>query len=49
MLAISIIQTIRTHPGSIPEEKEWDMPTDSMTEDGGGTSSDEGDFDTEGN
>jgi hypothetical protein len=25
MLAISIIQTIRTPPGSIPEDKEWDM------------------------
>jgi len=32
MLALSIIQTIRTPPGSIPEDKEWDMQTDSMAE-----------------
>jgi hypothetical protein len=32
LLAISIIQTIRTPPGSIPEDKEWDMQTDSMAE-----------------
>ena len=30
--ALSIIQTIRTPPGSIPEDKEWDMQTDSMAE-----------------
>lgn len=32
MLFISIIQTIRTNPGNIPEDKEWDMQTDSMAE-----------------
>jgi|LauGreDrversion4_2_1035121.scaffolds.fasta_scaffold90327_1 hypothetical protein len=32
MLGTSIIQTIRTNPGSIPEDKEWDMLTDSMAE-----------------
>jgi hypothetical protein len=32
MLATSIIQTIRTPPGSIPEDKEWDMQSDSMIE-----------------
>lgn len=32
MLALSIIQTIRTPPGGIPEDKEWDMQTDSMNE-----------------
>ena len=32
MTICSIIQTIRTNPGSIPEDKEWDMQTDSMTE-----------------
>jgi hypothetical protein len=32
MLIISIIQTIRTAPGGIPEDKEWDMQTDSMAE-----------------
>ena len=25
ILLISIIRTIRTHPGGIPEDKEWDM------------------------
>lgn len=32
MCASSIIQTIRTNPGNIPEDKEWDMLTDSMIE-----------------
>jgi hypothetical protein len=32
MLILSIIQTIRTPPGGIPEEKEWDMQSDSMIE-----------------
>ena len=32
MLATAIIQTIRTPPGSIPEDKEWDMQSDSMLE-----------------
>ena len=32
MLFASIIQTIVTNPGSIPEDKEWDMQTDSMQE-----------------
>lgn len=32
MLISSIIQTIRTSPGYIPEDKEWDMQTDSMAE-----------------
>lgn len=31
-LATSIIQTIRTNPGNIPDDKEWDMVTDSMAE-----------------
>ena len=39
MLAISIIQTIKTNPGNIPEDKEWDMLTDSMAD--SNTSSDE--------
>jgi hypothetical protein len=39
LLLTSIIQTIRTNPGSIPEDKEWDMQTDSMAE----SSSEEGD------
>lgn len=25
MLGLSIVQTIRTSPGSIPEDNEWDM------------------------
>jgi len=29
LLFISIIRTIRTHPGGIPEDKEWDMQSDS--------------------
>ena len=45
-LAASIIQTIRTNPGNIPDDKEWDMVTDSMAESGGEsegfTSSDNG-------
>ena len=32
MLAASIIQVIRTNPGNIPEDKEWDMLTDSLAE-----------------
>lgn len=32
LLAISIVQVIRTNPGSIPEDKEWDMQSDSMAE-----------------
>ena len=28
MLLISIVRTIITNPGNIPEEKEWDMSTD---------------------
>lgn len=32
MLFISIVQTIRTSPGGIPEDKEWDMQSDSMNE-----------------
>lgn len=27
-LLVSIIRTITTNPGNIPEEKEWDMSTD---------------------
>ena len=43
LLGISIVQTIRTNAGSIPEDKEWDMLTDTMTEDqeSHGTSSEE--------
>jgi len=29
LLLISITNTIRTPPGGIPEEKEWDMKSDS--------------------
>jgi hypothetical protein len=29
LLLISIIRTIRTKPGKIPEDKEWDMQSDS--------------------
>ena len=32
MLLLSIIQTIRTPPGGIPDDKEWDMQSDSMLE-----------------
>ena len=47
MLACSIGQTIRTSPGHIPEDKEWDMLTDSLaesssSEESGGFSSSEG-------
>lgn len=47
MLASSIVQTIRTCPGHIPEDKEWDMLTDSLvestsSEESGGFSSSEG-------
>jgi hypothetical protein len=37
MLLLSIVQTIRTTPGGIPDDKEWDMQSDSFLE----TSSDE--------
>jgi hypothetical protein len=37
MLLLSIVQTIRTPPGGIPDDKEWDMQSDSFLE----TSSDE--------
>jgi hypothetical protein len=37
MLILSIVQTIRTPPGGIPDDKEWDMQSDSFLE----TSSDE--------
>ena len=48
LLALSIFRTIITNPGNIPEDKEWDMQTDSMAESssqssgGGGGSSDDG-------
>lgn len=32
MLLTSIVKTIITTPGHIPEDKEWDMQTDSMAE-----------------
>jgi len=32
MLLVSIIRTIITNPGNIPEEKEWDMNTDSQAD-----------------
>jgi hypothetical protein len=32
LLGVSIVRTILTNPGNIPEEKEWDMQTDSMAE-----------------
>ena len=42
LLLTSIIRTIRTSPGNIPEEKEWDMlTTDNMSS--SSSSSDEGD------
>ena len=28
MLIVSIVRTIVTNPGNIPEHKEWDMSTD---------------------
>lgn len=31
-LFISIVLTIRTSPGHIPEDKEWDMPSNDTTE-----------------
>lgn len=31
-LLVSIIRTIGTNPGNIPEEKEWDMSTDGGTD-----------------
>jgi hypothetical protein len=32
LLGFSIVRTILTNPGNIPEDKEWDMQTDSMAE-----------------
>ena len=32
-LIVSIVKTIMTNPGNIPEEKEWDMSTDAASED----------------
>ena len=32
-LLVSIVRTIWTSPGHIPEEKEWDMSTDSQMSD----------------
>lgn len=32
MLAISILRTIFTNPGSIPEETEWDMQSETNAE-----------------
>jgi hypothetical protein len=29
---VSIIRTISTNPGNIPEEKEWDMSTDAASD-----------------
>ena len=31
-LLLSIIRTIMTSPGNIPEEKEWDMSTDAASD-----------------
>lgn len=31
-LLVSIIRTIGTNPGNIPEEKEWDMSTDAASD-----------------
>jgi len=31
-LIVSIIRTIATNPGNIPEEKEWDMSTDAASD-----------------
>lgn len=33
LLLISIVRTIRTKPGKIPEDKEWDMQSDSSAVD----------------
>ena len=41
MLLISIVRTIRTNPGNIPEDKEWDMQTDSMAESNPSSSEDD--------
>jgi hypothetical protein len=41
MLFISIVRTIRTNPGNIPEDKEWDMQTDSMAESNPSSSEDD--------
>lgn len=32
LLMVSILKTIGTNPGSIPEDKEWDMPSDTTLE-----------------
>ena len=32
LLTVSIVRTVRTPPGGIPEEKEWDMQSDSQNE-----------------
>ena len=34
LLITSIIQTIITSPGSIPDDKEWDMLSENLTENG---------------
>ena len=31
-LLVSIIRTIGTNPGNVPEEKEWDMSTDAASD-----------------
>ncbi len=36
------MRTIITNPGNIPEDKEWDMQTDSMAESSSQSSSDDG-------
>lgn len=30
---MSIVKTIMTNPGNIPEDKEWDMSTDAASDD----------------
>jgi hypothetical protein len=42
LLGLSIVRTILTNPGNIPEDKEWDMQTDSMAESSSQSSSDDG-------
>jgi hypothetical protein len=32
LLITSIVRTIITNPGSIPDDKEWDMQTDQLTD-----------------
>ena len=39
ILITSITKTIRTSPGSIPEDKEWDVMSDSNAESGSDTES----------